>query len=100
MTEAGLDADTAHKVLWHREVWENLVRMSLQKVTAVCAPRARAAVVAALHNSDDTNVGPQTVRSRTQGAVCALGRLSHSRDLSDTPWELLLDCAAEGAAGG
>ncbi len=91
-----LDADTAHKVLHNREIWSNLVTMSLRQVTAVCAPRARAALVTALHNHGATVSGSKAARALTQGAIRALGRLSHSHNLTETPWQHLVDTATEG----
>ena len=98
--EAGepLSADDAHRVLWNTEVWSNLVMMSLRQVTAVCAPRARAAAVAALHRCGVTQ-GQKAVRAQTQGAIRALGRLSYGHNLTETHWRRLVEVAAEGAAG-
>jgi len=96
--EAGdeLDTDAAHEVLHSPPIWSNLVGMSMRRVTAVCAPRARAAAVVALHRLG-TAAG-QTARAK--GAIHALGRLSHSRNLSETPWQHLVDTASTGAAAG
>lgn len=93
-----LDTDAAHEVLHKPEIWSNLVGMSMRQVTAVCAPRARAAAVVALRRLG-TAAG-QTARARTQGAIRALGRLSHSHNLTLTPWQHLVDTASAGAAAG
>jgi len=95
-----INTDTAHGVLWNTEVWSNLVTMSLRQVTAVCAPRARAALVTALHNCGTGSSASKIARARTQGAIRALGHLSHSRNLSETPWQHLVDAASTGAAAG
>lgn len=97
-TGGELDTDTAHEVLHSPEIWSNLVGMSMRQVTAVCAPRARAAAVVALHRLG-TAAG-QTARARTQGAIRALGHLSYSRNLTLTPWRHLVDTASTGAAAG
>lgn len=97
--EAGdeIDVDTAHKILWNTEVWSNLAGMSVRQVTAVCARRARAAAVVALHRRQSRAMKQKEVRQEIQGAIRALGRLSYGHNLHVVSWKTLLDTASEGA---
>lgn len=88
-----LDTCAAHRVLWEKAVWTALVRFSLNHVTVVCSPRARAAAIVALHHLKP----PKIKKRNTEGAVRALGRLSYGNNLQNVPWELLVETAKEGA---
>lgn len=92
---ADLTVDAAHQTLRPRDVWENLVTMSLKRVTAVCAPRARAAAVVAFsqHCHDP---GEQVTRAQVQRAIRELARLGHSHSLWQAPWDALVDAATRG----
>ena len=91
----GLTVETAHNVLRIKEIWENLVTMSLRQVTSVCSPRARAAVVTALEQHRTSM--PQSVRrAQIQGAIRELARLGHSHSLRHVPWKQLVTAAREG----
>lgn len=92
-----IDVETAHEVLWQTEVWSNLVGMSVRQVTAVCAPRARAAAVVALHRRGSRAKKQKEVRHEIQGAIRALGRLSYGHNLQVVSWETLLATASDGA---
>lgn len=92
---ADLSVDVAHQALRPRDVWENLVQMSLKRVTAVCAPRARAAAVVAF-SRHCLHSGEQVSRAQVQGAVRELARLSHSYSLWQAPWGALVDAATHG----
>ena len=90
-----LTVDAAHETLRPRDVWENLITMSLKRVTAVCAPRARAAAVLAFSQSAMVS-GQEPTRAQVQAAVRELARLSHSHSLGQVPWAVLVDAAACG----
>lgn len=92
---AELTVDAAHQVLRPRDVWENLVTMSLKRVTTVCAPRARAAAVVAFskHCHDS---GAHVTRAQVQGAIRELARLGHSHSLGHAPWDALVGAATRG----
>ena len=85
----------AHETLRIKEIWENLVTMSLRQVTSVCASRARAAVVVVLERHCKSM--PQSVRrAQIQGAIRELARLGHGYSLWHAPWKRLVDAAREG----
>lgn len=90
-----LDAREAHTVLHHKEVWANLVNMSLKQVTAVSAPRARAAAVAALGRCQ-LDSAQKVLRAQVQSAIRHLAHLSHGHSLEFAPWSQLLRVAEEG----
>ncbi len=87
-----LSVDAAHKALRSRDAWENLVTMSLKRVTAVCAPRARAAAVVAFAQVRSDS-GQAATRAQVQGAIRELARISHGHSLWHSSWGQLL-CAA------
>lgn len=90
-----IEEECAHAVLHHKEVWANLVTMSLKQVTAVSSPRARAAAVVALrrcHMESSQRIG----RVEVQGAIRHLAYLSHSHCLEFAPWGRLVEAAEEG----
>ena len=90
-----LTVETAHNVLRIKEIWENLVTMSLRQVTSVCSPRARAAVITVLERHCTSM--PQSVRrAQIQGAIRELARLGHSHSLRHVPWNRLVAAAREG----
>jgi hypothetical protein len=90
-----LSLETAHKALRVRDVWENLVTMSLKRVTSVCAPRARAAAVVAF-SQVGLDSGQTMTRAQVQGAIRELARFSHGYSLWYGPWSELLDAAVRG----
>lgn len=88
-------AELAHNTLRIREIWDNLVVMSLRQVTSICAPRARAAVVLVLERYC-TSTPQQISRAQIQGAIRELARLGHVHSLWHVPWNRLVDSAREG----
>ena len=87
--------ETAHETLRIKEIWENLVTMSLRQVTSVCASRARAAIVVVLERHCTSM--PQSVRrAQIQGAIRELARLGHGYSLRHAPWKRLVDAARTG----
>ena len=90
----------AHEVLHHNEVWSNLVRMSLRRVTAVSAPRARAAAVVALGRygleHDGLALPQKVVRARVQSTIISLARLSYGHNIEFAPWLQIVETAVEG----
>ena len=91
-----LDPDDAHKTLSITPVWERLAAMSLKQVTAVAAPRAGAAIIAALTIYRTSN--RPASKAQIEAAIRSIGRLSHSRCLHLTDWETLLGAAQTGLA--
>jgi hypothetical protein len=91
---------TAHEVLHHTEVWDNVVTMSLRQVTAVNSPRARAAVVVALKQDglerDGRTVPQRMLRPRVQQAISNVARLSYGHSLEFVPWSQLVGAAEAG----
>lgn len=96
-----LDFDKAHRILHDPVVWPELAGRSVRSLTALNAPRAKAAVVAALaccwpaegrHSA--------TARRAVGGVLKAVGRLGHGRSLSLVPWEELYSAAMTGALDG
>ena len=92
-----LGVDEAHETLRQRNVWENLVGMSLRQVTAVSASIARAVVVAELarHRRESSGL----TRAQVQGAIRELARLSYGHSLSHVPWIALERAAQRGIDG-
>ena len=90
-----LTVDDVHEALRPRNVWENLVGMSLRRVTAVCESRARAAAVVALAQHGRAS-GQEATRAQVQGAIRGLARISHGHSLWHVPWERLLQAAERG----
>ena len=94
---SNLTIDDAHETLRPRNVWENLVGMSLRRVTAFCAPTARAAAAVAFEQYARLS-GKEVTRVQVQGAIRQLARLSHGHSLSHVPWKVLLQAAERGIA--
>lgn len=94
---SSLTADAAHEILRPRNVWENLVGMSLRRVTTVCASPARAAAVVAFQQRQRAS-GGEVTRAQAQGAIRELARLSHGYSLWHVPWRVLLQAAERGIA--
>ena len=92
-----LTADAAHEVLRPRNVWENVVGMSLRRVTTVCASTARAAAVVAFEQRQRASEGEVT-RAQVQEAIRELARLSHGHSLWHVPWKVLVQAAESGIA--
>lgn len=92
---ASLSVEMAHRALRGRDVWENLVTMSLKRVTSVCAPRARAAAVVAFSQLG-LDSGQIATRAQAQGAIRELARISHGHSLWFGSWDMLLDAAVRG----
>ena len=90
-----LDVRAAHDVLHNKEVWSNLVTMSLKRVTAVNAPRARAAAVAALRNRG-INSSQVEIRTEVQSLIRRLAGLSYGYNLEFLPWSQLVSAASDG----
>ena len=88
----------AHGVLWHNGVWkDNLALWSLRKVTALCAPRALAAVVSVLARHD---LAPQSgdAKKQVQAVMRAVARASHNYCLHSMDWGQLVAAAEDGLA--
>ncbi|MXZ99101.1 MAG: hypothetical protein F4017_03660 [Acidimicrobiaceae bacterium] len=88
-----LEAGAAHELLRSGHVWENVVRMPLRQVTAVCAPSALAAILCALEGL--SSAGASIERGHVQAAIRALGQLSYSHSLAATPFSALVEAASE-----
>ena len=91
---ASLGVGEAHEALRSRNVWENLVGMSLRQVTAVSASRARAAAVVAFDHQQRESNG--LIRAQVQGAIRELARLSYGQSLSQVSWSKLVQAATHG----
>lgn len=93
-----IDFDTAHQLLHDPNIWPELTGLSVKRITSLNAPKARAAAIVALNQRGTINNGIKASlrKSRCQGALRALGRLSHSFSLSTVPWEAVLDAARTG----
>ena len=88
-----LDPDAAHNALRLGAAWPRFARMTLRQVTAVSAPRAAAALIAALDIWQ--KAGPPATGDQIEAAVRSVGRLSHTRCLALTGWDTLLSTAQE-----
>lgn len=93
-----LDFATAHEILHDPTIWAELTGLSVKRLTSLNAPKARAAAIAALVQSD--TLGDQVTvklrKARCQGALRAVARLSHSFSLNTIPWQQLLRAAEAG----
>lgn len=96
--DTSVDFSTAHELLHDPTIWAELTGLSVKRLTSLNAPRARAASMVAL--VERGTIGNETKASlkktRCQGALRAVGRLSHSFSLNSTPWETLLQSALVG----
>ncbi len=94
-----LSREQVHRILWPPVVWPNLVGELVRRVASVNAPRARAAVVAALAERGLLTDGPnkgRVTKAELLSCVAALGQLAHSYSLHSSPWERLVDTAVAG----
>ena len=96
--EGCIDFDTAHQVLHDPNIWPELTGLSVKRITSLNAPRARAAAIAALHQRGTigNEIKASLRKARCQGALRALGRLSHSFSLNAVPWEAVHSTALAG----
>ena len=93
-----IDVEAAHAMLHDHSIWPELTGLSVKRITSLNAPRARAAAIVALHQHDALSyeIKASLRKAQCQGALRALGRLSHSFSLDTVPWENLLRTATEG----
>ena len=89
-----IEVDEAHEALRPRNVWENLVGMSLRQVTAVSASTARAAAVVAFEQQLRESNG--LTRVQVQAAIRELARLSYGYSLSHVSLSVLVEAATRG----
>lgn len=89
-----LSREDIHRILWPSFVWPPLVGELVKRVASVNAPRARAAVVAALANRGVPDV--RVTSRELLSSVAALGQLAHSYSLHTAPWEQLANTAVDG----
>lgn len=96
--EGSLDFAAAHKILHDATVWAELTGLSVKRLTPLNAPKARAAAIVALAQRDSLGAGITVGhrKTRCQGALRAVARLSHSFSLNTIPWEQLLRAAEAG----
>ncbi len=103
---SALGFDQVHSVLWHKPVWTALSNNSVKSVTAISAPRGRAALVAALweRQAEGTTEDPPWAIDVTEGqanaAIQAIGILSQRISLFRADWDLLVHTAREGLKNG
>ena len=96
--EASVDFSTAHELLHDPTIWAELTGLSVKRLTSLNAPRARAASMVALveRGTFGNETKASLKKTRCQGALRAVGRLSHSFSLNSTPWATLLQSALVG----
>lgn len=96
--ETGVEFSTAHELLHDPTIWAELTGLSVKRLTSLNAPRARAAAMVALieRGTIDNDVKASLKKTRCQGALRAVGRLSHSFSLNATPWQTLVQSALVG----
>ena len=96
--DTGVDFSTAHELLHDPTIWAELTGLSVKRLTSLNAPRARAAAMVALveRGTIGNEVKASLKKTRCQGALRAVGRLSHSFSLNTTPWQTLLESALIG----
>ncbi|WP_419919926.1 hypothetical protein [Candidatus Poriferisocius sp.] len=97
-TASKLDFSTAHELLHDTIIWEELTGLSVKRLTALNAPKARAASIVALwqRGSIGRTVSSTLRKAHCKGAFHAVARLSHSFSLNIIPWEKLLQAAQDG----
>lgn len=95
---SSIDFEAAHQLLHDPSIWPELTGLSVKRITSLNAPRARAAAVVALDQRGTLGNGIKASlrKAHCQGALRALGRLSHSFSLNTVPWEAVLDTARTG----
>ena len=97
-TDTSIDFSTAHELLHDPTIWAELTGLSVKRLTSLNAPRARAAAIVALVQRDTTGneIKASLRKARCQGALRAVGRLSHSFSLNTSPWATLVQSALIG----
>ena len=84
-----------HDILRIKSVWTALIDLSVHRVTAINAPRARAAVVAAAaeHSlGDQSHIG----KPQIQDAIQSVGALAYRSSLYTAAWDMLVAAARNG----
>ena len=96
--DTSVDFSTAHELLHDPTIWAELTGLSVKRLTSLNAPRARAASMVALveRGTIGNEIKASLKKTRCQGALRAVGRLSHSFSLNSTPWQTLLELAQVG----
>ena len=84
-----LSVETAHAAIWPNQVWDAIAGMAIEKVTAVSAPQALAAIITEIAQRTSPPTG-----SQTQAAIRSVGRLSHGRCLALTDEAALRQAAS------
>lgn len=90
--------DAIHGTLWNKDVWTNLIGLSLKQMTSVCATKARAAAVVAFWDMESSLAKKGDTKPLIQGIVRGLGRLSYAHDLDTAPWGALMRAAHKSSA--
>lgn len=93
-----LTAMDCHRLLHSNGLWARLVELSVRRVASVNAPRARAALLAALHQADE--LGVRVTAKAVQGAIVELGRVASGFNLHHACWDRLVDAAVSGLEAG
>lgn len=96
--DTSVDFSTAHELLHDPMIWAELTGLSVKRLTSLNAPRARAASMVALveRGTIGNEIKASLKKTRCQGALRAVGRLSHSFSLNSTPWQTLVRSALVG----
>ena len=84
--------ENIHDALRIKPVWTTLIDLSVHRVTAINAPRARAAVISAVveHRlGEDSRIG----KSQIQDSIQSVGALAYRYSLHTAAWDLLVTAA-------
>ncbi len=86
----------AHRVLQGSVVWETFVMNLIRRLASINAPRARAAVVLALHEHSRQNEGRSIPREIVSTCMQSVARLGERYSFALVDWSLLREAAAAG----
>ena len=89
-----LSFEDVHHILRIKHVWTKLINLSVHRVTAINAPRARAAVIAAI--MEHIQSGSSTSESKIQDTIQAVGALDYRYSLHTANWDRLVSAARSG----
>lgn len=88
----------AHRVLQGSVVWETFVMNLIRRLASINAPRARAAVVLALHDHSRQNEGRSTPREIVSNCMQGVAQLGERYSFAFVEWDRLRESATAGTA--
>lgn len=94
-----LTIEQAHHVIRGSVVWETIVMSSIRRLASLNAPRARAAVVLALHKHSARNAGRAVPRELVAACMQKVAQLGDRFSFALVDWTRLTETATEAFEG-